>query len=84
MLRFDRYLLKSFLSAALFALLAFVVLFMVINMMEQLDDFLDKGASPMQICMYYLYYIPDIMRLLIPVALLLPESVRVGEQGKTN
>jgi lipopolysaccharide export system permease protein len=82
--RFDRYLLKSFLSAAFFALLAFVVLFIVINMMEQLDDFIDKGASPVQIATYYLYYVPEITRLLIPVALLLASLFSVGKLATQN
>ena len=69
--RLDRYLLKSFLSAAVFALLTFIVIFIVVNMLEQLDDFMDKGLTVAQVALYYLYFVPDITRLLIPVALLL-------------
>lgn len=82
--RLDRYLLKSFLSAALFALFTFIVLFIVVNMLEQMDDFIDKGMTGAQIALYYLYFIPDITRLLIPVALLLASLFSIGRMAQSN
>lgn len=67
----DRYYLRQFLLAAFFALLAFIVLFVVIDMMENLDDFLDRHASIGIIAQYYFYFIPEIVKLMIPVAMLL-------------
>jgi lipopolysaccharide export system permease protein len=69
--RIDRYYLRQFLLTALFALLAFIILFVVIDMMENLDDFLDRQATIGIIARYYFYFIPEIVRLMIPVAMLL-------------
>lgn len=82
--RLDRYLLKSFLSAAVFALLTFIVIFIVVNMLEQLDDFMDKGLTVAQVALYYLYFVPDITRLLIPVALLLASLYSIGRLAQQN
>ncbi|HEV8537582.1 MAG TPA: LptF/LptG family permease, partial [Bacteroidota bacterium] len=71
MTRIDRYYLRQFLLTALFALLAFIILFVVIDMMENLDDFLDRQATIGIIARYYFYFIPEIVRLMIPVAMLL-------------
>src|SRR5438105_9070062 len=71
MRRIDRYFLKQFLLTAVFALVAFILLFVVIDMMENLDDFLDRHATPDIIARYYFYFIPEIVKLMIPVAILL-------------
>ncbi len=71
MTHIDRYFLKQFLITALFALLAFIILFVVIDMMENLDDFLDRQATIGIIARYYFYFIPEIAKLMTPVAMLL-------------
>jgi lipopolysaccharide export system permease protein len=67
----DRYIVRQFLTTALFALVAVVIVFIVIDAMEKLDDFIDKQASWGVIAQYYFYFIPEIIKLIIPVALLL-------------
>ncbi len=84
MTRLDRYLLRTFLSSALFALVTFVLIFIVVNMLEQLDDFIDKGLTGAQVALYYIYFIPDITRLLIPVALLLASLYAIGRLAQLN
>ena len=74
----DRYLLKQFMLTALFALLAFIVLFVVIDMMENLDDFIDRHATVGIVAMYYVYFIPEIVKLVIPVAMLLSALFTTG------
>ena len=71
MKRIDRYFLRQFLLAAFFSLLAFIILFVVIDLMENLDDFLDRHATIMIISRYYFFFIPEIIKLMIPVAMLL-------------
>jgi len=68
---FDRYIIRQFLSTALFSLLAVLVVFMVIDAMEKLDDFIDKQAAWHVIMLYYVYFVPEIIKLIIPVAMLL-------------
>ena len=67
----DRYIIKNFLSTSFFALLAVILIFIVIDVMENLGDFLDRQATFTIILIYYVYFIPEIIKLITPVALLL-------------
>jgi lipopolysaccharide export system permease protein len=67
----DRHIIKQFLLTSLFSLGAVIVVFVVIDVMEHLDDFIDKRASLDIILLYYFYFIPEIIKLVMPIALLL-------------
>ena len=67
----DRYIVRQFLVTTLFSLLAVLVIFIVIDAMEHLDDFIDKHATAIIIAQYYFFFIPEIIKLIMPVALLL-------------
>lgn len=67
----DRYIIRQFLNTALFSLLAVLVVFIVIDAMEKLDDFIDRQAGWGIIAQYYLFFVPEIIKLIIPVAMLL-------------
>lgn len=72
MTRFDLHVLKRFWSA--FALLQglLVVIFVVMDYVEYIDDFMDRGATQAEIFgSYYLNYIPEILRLTSPLAVFL-------------
>jgi lipopolysaccharide export system permease protein len=67
----DRYIVRQFLATAAFSLLAVLLVFIVIDVMEKLDDFIDRQAGYDVIALYYLYFVPEIIKLIIPVAMLL-------------
>jgi lipopolysaccharide export system permease protein len=67
----DRYIIRQFLSTAAFALLAVLLIFVVIDVMEKLDDFIDHKAGIDIILRYYIAFVPEIIKLIIPVAMLL-------------
>ncbi len=67
----DRYIIKQFIITTLFSLLAVIVVFVVIDAMEKLDDFIDKAAGWPVILQYYLFFVPEIIKLITPVAMLL-------------
>ncbi|HTY01476.1 MAG TPA: LPS export ABC transporter permease LptG [Bacteroidota bacterium] len=67
----DRYIIRQFLTTALFSLGAVLLVFIIIDSMEKLDDFLDKQAGLSIILLYYVYFVPEIIKLITPVALLL-------------
>lgn len=72
MTRFDWHVLRRFLSGTALLLVLLVATFVVLDLAERIDDFLDRGATPAQIFgEYYLYYVPDILRLTSPLALFL-------------
>jgi lipopolysaccharide export system permease protein len=80
----DRYLLKQFLLTVLFGLLAFTLLFVVIDLMENLGDFLDQNVSQQMILQYYLVFIPEIIRLITPIAVLLASLFTAGKMANLN
>ena len=80
----DKYLLKQFLLTVLFGLLAFTLLFVVIDLMENLGDFLDQNVSEPMIIQYYLVFTPEIIRLITPIAVLLASLFTAGKMANLN
>ena len=66
-----RYLLKKFLVNLFIAVSGWIVIFIIINMIEQVSMFIDNEASIHQFIMYYVYFIPYIISLTLPIAMLL-------------
>lgn len=69
---------RQFFLAILFSLLAFAVIFIIIDLIENLGKFVDFNISAGKIATYYLYFLPEIVSLMIPVALLLASLFTVG------
>jgi lipopolysaccharide export system permease protein len=67
----DRYIVRQFIVTSAFALLAVTVIFVVIDALEHLEDFIDKQATVGMVALYYVYFIPEIVKLIMPVAMLL-------------
>lgn len=80
----DRYIIKQFLVTALFSLAAVLVVFIVIDAMEKLDDFIDKHAGWPIILQYYLFFMPEIIKLIIPVAMLLASLFVTARMSTQN
>jgi len=80
----DKYLIKQFLLTIIFGLAAFTLLFVVIDMMENLDDFIDQNVPFQIIILYYLYFIPEIIRLITPVAILFAGLFTIGKMANLN
>ena len=80
----DRYLVKQFLQTLLFAILAFTLLFVLIDMMENFDDFIDQNVPTNIIIQYYLVFIPEMVRLMTPVAVLLASLFTAGKMSNLN
>ncbi|MEW6507001.1 MAG: LptF/LptG family permease [Bacteroidota bacterium] len=80
----DRYLIKQFIQTILFGLVAFTLIFVVIDMMENLDDFIDQNVPSIIILQYYLVFMPEIIRLITPVAVLLASLFTAGRMSSLN
>lgn len=80
----DRYILKQLVSTLLFALLALCVIFVLVHLLENLDDFIDEKATFLQIVEYYIHYLPEILKLLTPVATLVSVLFTVGRLSNSN
>ena len=66
---FYRYVFLRLLSITFFVLLVLIFIFIMLDFSENSDDFTDRGATLLEIWGdYYLNYIPEMIRLVIPVA----------------
>ncbi len=80
----DKYLTKQFLQTLFFALLVFIFIFIIIDLMEKLDDFIDNSVHNVIVFRYYFSLIPEIIRLMLPVSVLLAALFTVGKLSNTN
>jgi lipopolysaccharide export system permease protein len=82
--KIDRYILKQFILTFLFGLMAFIVIFIAIDLMEHLDDFFDRNVPTGIIAKYYLFYIPDMIHLIVPIGMLLASLFTIGRLDTTH
>ncbi len=80
----DRYIVRKFVLHLLFALVAFVSIYIIVDAVERLSDYIDKGAPTKVILLYYFYYIPFIIILIMPIATLLASIYSIGQLSKYN
>jgi lipopolysaccharide export system permease protein len=65
-------------------MIAFIMIFVVVDMMENLDDFIDQNVTYTIVLKYYLVFIPEIVRLLLPVAMLFGCLFTTGKLSNLN
>ncbi len=75
----DKYIFRQFAKAFLFSSIAFVCLFVLVNMVEKLDEFMDKNLSLWQIAYDYTLSIPSIILIISPVSALLSSILVAGK-----
>jgi lipopolysaccharide export system permease protein len=78
------YLLRQFVQTLIFAIIALCVIFLIVNLLESLDNFLDHDATFEIIAKYYLYFFPEILKLLTPIAVLLATLFSIGRLSTNN
>lgn len=67
----DKYILKQFTKNFLFGVFCFIIVFILVDLFENLDKFIDKNLNAGLILQYYIYFIPEILKLITPVGMLL-------------
>ena len=77
----DSYLVKQFIQTIFFGILEFTILFV---MMEKLGDIVDQNVPTNIIFEYYFVFIPEIIRLITPVAVLLASLFVAGKMTNLN
>lgn len=80
----DRYILKQFITTTVFGLITFMAIFVIIDLMENLDDFLDNNVANGIILQYYISFLPEIVKLMTPVAVLLASLFTTGKLAANN
>ncbi|HSP88588.1 MAG TPA: LPS export ABC transporter permease LptG [Ignavibacteriaceae bacterium] len=80
----DRYLVKQFLQTIFFGILAFTLIFVVIDMIENIDDFIDQDVSMDIVFHYYLVFSPEIIKLMTPVSVLFAALFTAGKMANLS
>jgi lipopolysaccharide export system permease protein len=80
----DRYIVTKFLTVLFYTTMAFIVIFVVVDLIERLDKFLANDATFKDLFFYYLYYIPFIILLTLPVNMLLSTLFSIGSMAQHN
>ena len=80
----DQYILSSFLSILLGAIVAFVIIFLVVDVVENLDKFIDTKMPRQAVVAYYLYTLPWFVSIALPMATLLATFFSMGLLNKRN
>jgi lipopolysaccharide export system permease protein len=80
----DRYLLVRFLRVFAYSVLSFVVIYVTVNIFEEIDNFIDHEAKVVDIARYYLYSLPFVLTYVVPVSLLLGTVFSMGILARRN
>ena len=84
MTKIDRYISRRFFYFLLLATLASMAIFLVVDPIENLDKFLDRDVPTKDILRYYALFVPYIIYLIYPVAVLLATMFCIGGLTVTN
>jgi lipopolysaccharide export system permease protein len=74
----SRYILKEFISFLGYALLAFIAVFILVDLVDKMDKFIDARVGVKLIALNYLFYLPWVITLVMPVAMLLATMFSLG------
>ncbi len=80
----DRYISARFIQVLLFALVAFITIFIIVDFVERLDDFIGQNVPKLVIVKYYIYQLPYTIVLTLPVAVLLSSLFSIGNLARRN
>jgi len=80
----DRYILKSFLKVLIISIIAFTLIYIITNLIEKLDNFLDKEVPAKVIILYYIYFIPQIIKEILPVSMLLASLFSISQLARNS
>ncbi len=80
----DRYVIRQFLLSIAVGLVAFILIFVAIDLMEKLDKFLDRKVPAMVVLEYYINFTPQMISLVLPIALLLGCLFTAGKMSQNS
>src|SRR3954465_12401213 len=84
MRRLDRYVVRYFLQAYFYCIAGFVSIWFIFDISDNISTFLDQRISRLLILKYYLTQVPQILVVLLPIALLLALLFCLGRLSRSN
>ncbi len=80
----DKYILKQIIGAFFFGLFTFLIIFLVDLLMELVELIINKGVPLGDVAQLFLYALPTIVILVIPMALLFSVLIVFGKLSSSN
>lgn len=74
----SRYILWEFLRVLALLVLAFILIYILVDFMEKIDDFIEADVHIYRVGLYYLLSIPKIILNVVPVAILISILISFG------
>ena len=84
MKRLDIYLIKQFLNILFMSLMGFVLVFIIVDLIEHLDRFIDNSVPMPIVLKYYFFTLPWFINIALPMATLIATVFSVGLMVKRN
>tara|TARA_Y100001968_G_scaffold235480_1_gene218639 strand:- start:645 stop:1724 length:1080 start_codon:yes stop_codon:yes gene_type:complete len=84
MKKLDKYIIGQFLSNFILSILAFLIIFLLVDLIDRLDKFIDNQMPNKDIINYYILTIPWFISISMPMALLLSTVFSIGILQKRN
>jgi lipopolysaccharide export system permease protein len=75
---------REFTKTILIALFAFITIFITLDVVEYVDDFIDNDVAIPTVIKFYAFQIPHIFILSVPVAVLISALLTVGQMARHN
>tara|TARA_B100001769_G_C22083448_1_gene583932 strand:- start:101 stop:1195 length:1095 start_codon:yes stop_codon:yes gene_type:complete len=82
--RLDRYLINQFWVILGIAIMGFLSIFLVVDLIENLDRFMDNKVPTEIVLKYYIYTIPYFISIGLPMAVLISTVFSLGSMVKRN
>ncbi|MFL6584943.1 MAG: LptF/LptG family permease [Chthoniobacterales bacterium] len=80
----DRYVIRNFLQAYVYCIAAFISIWLIFDVSDNISTFLDSRISFAKMGRYYVTQVPQILVILLPVSLLLALLFCLGRMSRTN
>jgi lipopolysaccharide export system permease protein len=78
----DRYLLREWIKIMLLAEIGFPLVVIIIDLTDKLGSYLARGLGRKAVALSYAYYLPEVMFLVLPAAVLFATVFTVGPLGR--
>ncbi|ACF46843.1 permease YjgP/YjgQ family protein [Prosthecochloris aestuarii DSM 271] len=82
--RIDTYIARQFGLTCIFASLSFLALFVVLDLIENIDRFIDNSVDIQHISLYYLSFLPEVFLATTPIAVLLSSLYVTGRLSSSS
>src|SRR3954466_14605945 len=80
----DRYVVRQFLQTYFYCIAGFISIWFIFDVSDNISTFLDQRTARLLILKYYLTQIPQILVVLLPIALLLALLFSLGRLSRSN